>query len=134
MAEQTAQPLQGLVPYISPSDAVAAAEFYKTAFAATDVVPMLADDGKRYMHCSMTINGSVLYMSDSFPEFGAPFVTPQGFNLHLQVDDPDFWWKRAVDAGCTITMPLEKQFWGDIYGQLKDPYGITWAIGSTPEA
>ena len=29
--------LQGLVPYISPSDAVAAAEFYKTAFAATDV-------------------------------------------------------------------------------------------------
>jgi PhnB protein len=122
---------QGLIPYINPSDAAAAAEFYKKAFAATDVTPMLADDGKRYMHCSMTINGSVLYMSDSFPEFGAPFVQPQGFNLHLQVDDPDFWWQRAVDAGCTITMPLEKQFWGDIYGQLKDPYGITWAIGSS---
>jgi PhnB protein len=85
------------------------------------------------MHCSMKINGSDLMMSDSFPEYGAPFVPPQGFNLHLQVDKPDFWWKRAVDAGCTVTMPLEKQFWGDIYGQLKDPYGITWAIGSTPE-
>ena len=122
---------QGLVPYISPSDAVAAAEFYKTAFAATDVTPMLADDGKRYMHCSMKINGSYLYMSDSFPEYGVPFVNPQGFNLHLQVDDEQFWWDRAVGAGCTVTMPLEKQFWGDIYGQLKDPYGITWAIGSS---
>lgn len=127
-------PLQGLVPYISPSDAVAAAEFYKTAFAATDVVPMLADDGKRFMHCSMTINGSQLYMSDSFPEYGVPFVPPQGFNLNLNVDDAHFWWDRAVAAGCTVTMPLEKQFWGDIYGQLKDPYGITWAIGSTPKA
>lgn len=124
---------QGLTPYINPSDAVAAAEFYKKAFGATDVTPMLAEDGKRYMHCSMRINGSWLMMSDSFPEYGAPFVPPQGFNLHLEVDDADFWWKRAVDAGCTVTMPLEKQFWGDIYGQLKDPYGITWAIGMTPK-
>jgi PhnB protein len=134
MAEQTAPMLQGLVPYINPSDAAAAAEFYKTAFAATDVEPRLADDGKRYMHCSMTINGSTLYMSDSFPEYGVPFVPPQGFNLNLNVDDAQFWWDRAVGAGCTVTMPLEKQFWGDIYGQLKDPFGITWAIGSTPKA
>jgi PhnB protein len=121
---------QGLVPYINPSDAVAAAEFYKAAFGATNVTPMLADDGRRYMHCSMTINDSLLYMSDSFEEYGAPFVPPQGFNLHLAVADPDVWWQRAVDAGCMVIMPLEKQFWGDIYGQLKDPYGITWAIGS----
>ena len=126
-------PNQGLVAYINPSDARAAAEFYKRAFGATEAMPpMLADDGKRYMHCSMIINGGLLYMSDSFPEYGAPFVTPQGFNLHLQVEDADVWWKRAVDAGCTVAMPLEKQFWGDYYGQLKDPYGITWAIGSTP--
>ena len=125
--------LQGLVPYINPSDAPAAAEFYKKAFGATEVTPMMADDGKRYMHCSMKINGCLLYMSDSFPEYGVPFVPPQGFNLNLNVDDADFWWKRATDAGCTVTMPLEKQFWGDIYGQLKDPYGITWAIGMTPK-
>ncbi len=127
MAEDMSQ--RGLIPYISPSDAPAAANFYKTAFAASDITPMMADDGKRYMHCALRINGSWLFMSDSFPEYGAPFVTPQGFNLHLQVDNAQAWWDRAVGAGCTVTMPLEKQFWGDIYGQLKDPYGITWAIG-----
>jgi PhnB protein len=127
--------LPGLVPYVSPSDAPAAAEFYKKAFLATDVTPMMADDGKRYMHCSFVVNGGLVYMSDSFPEYGAPWVQPQGFNLHLNVDDAQQWWDRAVAAGCEVTMPLEKQFWGDIYGQLKDPYGITWAIGqATPES
>jgi uncharacterized glyoxalase superfamily protein PhnB len=122
---------QGVVPYIAPSDAPAAAEFYKQAFLATDVKPMMADDGKRYMHCQFTVNGSIVYMSDSFPEYGAPWVRPQGFNLHLNVDNAQQWWDRAVAAGCTVSMPLEKQFWGDIYGQLKDPYGITWAIGQS---
>jgi uncharacterized glyoxalase superfamily protein PhnB len=126
-----AEPLnQGLVAYINPSDARAAAEFYKQTFGAIEIMPpMLADDGKRYMHCSLQINGSLLYLSDSFPEYGQPWVQPQGFNLHLQVDDAQSWWDRAVAAGCTVTMPLDKQFWGDIYGQLIDPFGISWAIG-----
>lgn len=124
----------GLVPYISPSDAVAAAEFYRQAFGASEIEPRLADDGKRYIHCSFVVNGGTVYMSDSFPEYGAPFVPPQGFNLNLNVDDAQKWWDRAIAAGCTVVMPLEKQFWGDIYGQLKDPYGITWAIAQATEA
>jgi uncharacterized glyoxalase superfamily protein PhnB len=85
------------------------------------------------MHCSLTINGSVVYMSDSFPEYGMPWVPSAGYNLHLNVDNAQQWWDRAVAAGCQVSMPLEKQFWGDIYGQLKDPYGITWAIGQATE-
>ena len=134
MAEDTAPPMsQGLTPYINPSDAAAAAEFYKQAFGATDVTPVLAGDGKRLMHCSLRINGNWLFMSDSFPEHGHPFVEPRGFNLHLQVDDANLWWNRAIEAGCVILMPLKQEFWGDYYGQLKDPYGITWAIGATPK-
>lgn len=125
-------PNQGLVPYINPSDAPAALAFYKEAFGATEAMPpMMADDGKRFMHASLIINGTLVYMSDSFPEYGVPWVQPAGFNLHLQVDDAQKWWDRAAAAGCAVTMPLEKQFWGDIYGQLKDPYGITWAIGQS---
>jgi hypothetical protein len=47
---------------------------------------------------------------------------PQAFTLHLQVDHVDSWRRRAVDAGCTVNMPLEVQFWGDKYGQLRDPF------------
>jgi uncharacterized glyoxalase superfamily protein PhnB len=86
------------------------------------------------MHGHVQINGAPLFLCDFFPEYGQPKVAAQAFNLHLQVEDGDFWWKRAVDAGCTITMPIEVQFWGDYYGQLKDPYGISWAIGQTKTA
>ena len=55
-----------------------------------------------------------------------------GYVLHLQVDDPKAWWQRAVDAGCTVTMPLDVQFWGDRYGQVKDPFDIVWSIGGKP--
>ena len=40
--------------------------------------------------------------------------------------------ERAVAAGCTVTMPVALQFWGDRYGSVKDPYGVHWGIGSTP--
>jgi hypothetical protein len=55
--------------------------------------------------------------------------TPAGYTLHLQVDDIEAWWKRAVDAGCVVTMPVEKMFWGDLYGHLRDPFGIGWSLG-----
>lgn len=54
--------------------------------------------------------------------------------MHLQVDDADLWWNRAVEAGATVVLPLETQFWGDRYGQVKDPFGFTWSIGQSKKA
>ena len=34
----------------------------------------------------------------------------------------------ALAAGCTVVMPFERQFWGDRWGMLRDPFGIDWAI------
>jgi PhnB protein len=48
--------------------------------------------------------------------------------MSLVVADGDHWFNRAVEAGCTVTMPLERAFWGDRYGRLLDPFGIAWAI------
>ncbi len=61
-------------------------------------------------------------------EHGYPSQTPQGFNLMLPVDDIDAWWQRAVDAGATVVMPVATMFWGDRYGQLRDPFGVLWAM------
>ena len=58
--------------------------------------------------------------------------------LNLYVPNADAAWGRAVKAGCTVTMPLAVQFWGDRYGQVRDPFGFVWAISThiedpTPE-
>ena len=57
-----------------------------------------------------------------------------GFTIHLQVDDPDAWWDRAVAAGCEIRVKLENQFWGDRYGSLRDPFDVDWSIGGPAKA
>ena len=88
----------------------------------------------RIIHGHVEINGAPLFLSDFYPEHGFPVVTPQGYNLHLQVTDAQMWFDRAVAAGCTVVMPLKVEFWGDTYGQLRDPYGVTWAIGQSKQS
>jgi PhnB protein len=90
---------------------------------------MLSQDGKRLMHCHLEINGGALMLADNFPEMGGAAVQRSASDtMQLVVNDGEMWWKRAVAAGCKETMPFNVAPWGDRYGQLKDPFGVTWAI------
>ena len=37
---------------------------------------------------------------------------------------------RAQREGATVVMPLMHAFWGDRYGQLKDPFGHIWQVAT----
>lgn len=124
----------GVVPYINVENAAEASLFYQKAFGAEELFRLPFQDGKRLMHCHLRINGGSLMMSDCFPEMGYELQKSHSFTMHLQVDDADAWWQRAVDAGVEVTVPLELQFWGDRYGRVRDPYGIQWSIASKPKA
>lgn len=120
----------GVVPHLTLSDAGAAADFYARAFGAQEMARLPAQDGKRLMHCHLRINGSSIMFNDAFAECGQGLAAPQAFVLHLQVDDVEAWWKRAVDAGAEVVMPLQDMFWGDRYGQVRDPFGVTWSLAA----
>jgi PhnB protein len=107
--------------------AAEAADFYARAFAARDLGRLPGEDSSQLMHCQIEINGGALMMTDMrAPD--EPVREPQGIHLQLVVEDGDLWWNRAVEAGCTVTMPFEKMFWGDRWGLLTDPFGILWAV------
>ena len=118
----------GAVAYVMVDGALKAVEFYKKAFAAELAIAYQPDDKGRTMHAHLYINGSSVMLSDPYPEHGAPLVAPAAFSIMLPVADVDAWYDRAVAAGCTALMPPADMFWGDRYGQLKDPFGVTWAI------
>ena len=81
-----------------------------------------------------TTTGATLHKErDLVLDGGHPWKEPQGFNLHLQVVDVDKWWDRAIKAGAEARMPVQLMFWGDRYGQLRDPFGIVWGIAATPK-
>jgi len=118
----------GVIPYLNVDGVSKASEFYQKAFAAKELARMPAQDGKRVMHCHLEVNGGSLMMSDPFPEHGFPYQPSPSMTMTLVVKEGDLWWNRAVDAGCKVTMPFERAFWGDRYGRLLDPFGVNWAV------
>ena len=130
--DPTRGPTTGVTPYLSVVGAKAAVDFYKRAFGAEEVFRNTADDGERLLHSRLLINGGWVMLSDYFPEMrgGAPAPIPAATTLHLEVDDADAWWSRALEAGATVVFPIADQFWGDRYGQFLDPFGHTWSVAS----
>jgi PhnB protein len=120
----------GAVPYLTVDGAIKAAEFYKKAFGAEVAALHPADEKGRTMHVHLYINGSSVMLSDAYPEHGHPLTAPASFNITLQVDNADRWYERAVKAGCVAIMPPSDMFWGDRYGQFKDPFGVLWAVNA----
>lgn len=127
-APAMAAPKCGLVAYLQIDGAIAAARFYEKAFGAEIAAMHPPDEQGRTMHVHLYINGASLMLADFYPDHGQPKVPHQGFSLALMVTDIEKRFQRAVDAGCTATLPVQKMFWGDLYGQLKDPYGVDWAL------
>ena len=125
-------PSGGVTPHITIRDrkAAEAIEFYKKAFGAEEQMRHPTDDG-RLMHAHLKINGGSLMLHDDFPEhMGGPAQPSASLVLHLDVPDADAAWKRALDAGAEVRFELADQFWGDRYGQVKDPFGFIWSIGA----
>jgi PhnB protein len=126
--------LPALLPYLTVSDGAGAIAFYKKAFGAVEQEMHLAPESTKIMNACLSINGGVFMLSDDFSEeFGGPSSTPEALGgspvtVHLQLDDVDGAWATAVEAGAIVTMPLADQFWGDRYGQLKDPFGHKWSM------
>jgi len=127
-------------PYIVVSNGAAAIDFYKSAFGAVELVRHLAPGTDKLMHAHLVVRGGHLMLCDDFSSIGhGKSETPEALGgspvtFHLQVDNADAAWEQAVAAGAQVTMPLANQFWGDRYGQLRDPFGHKWSIGQTKSA
>ena len=51
----------------------------------------------------------------------------------MQVDDAQKAWKQAITAGASALVNMERQFWGEYYGRLKDPFGHEWTFAQMIE-
>src|SRR5438876_189065 len=121
-----------ITPHIVVQDAAKAIEFYTKAFGAQERARHMTPDNKAVMHSQLKIGNSMLMVGNEFPPMCLSPKTRGGTSvtLHLYVDNADAAFERAVKAGCTVKMPLADQFWGDRYGQVEDPFGHQWSIGT----
>jgi PhnB protein len=123
-----------LIPHFTCSNAAAAIEFYKAAFGAEEMARHAAPNSNKIMHATLKINGGLVMLNDDFSgQMNCKCETTEAlggnpFILHLEVDNADAWWAKALAAGAEVVFPLADQFWGSRYGTLKDPFGIKWSV------
>eukprot|EP00750_Incisomonas_marina_P021278 INCI4258.1.p1 GENE.INCI4258.1~~INCI4258.1.p1 ORF type:complete len:193 (+),score=37.68 INCI4258.1:70-648(+) len=127
--EVTHAKMVGLVtPHLTVENCEAALNFWVKALGAKIIEKRLTKDQK-IIHAAFKIGKTVLYACDNLWGSKGPAGyggSPCMFNFH--VDDVDAAVKRAVEAGATVTMPVDDMFWGDRYGVVKDPSGYSWSF------
>lgn len=129
--------LHTLTPHLVVKGAAQAIEFYKKAFGAIEKSRFPTPNGL-IMHASIKIGDSNFFLADEMPGMEDGSVSPTQLGkttvvLNLYVEDCDKLYKQAVAAGAKPTLPLSDQFWGDRYGQVKDPFGHVWSIATHKE-
>lgn len=126
-----------LNPYLTfNGNAREAMEFYHSVFGGDlqimtfgefgSAAPAVAD---KVMHARLTTDrGYTVMASDTAP--GMAYNPGNTVTCSLSGDlgeGLEQAWEKLSDGG-TITMPLEKQMWGDLYGSCVDKFGIPWMV------
>ena len=130
-------------PYLNfPGNTEEVFKFYKSVFGGEflsvqrfkdtpDSDKMPADVGNMIMHISLPIGkGNVLMATDAPASMGFNLV--QGNNMYICIS-PDSEEEatnlyNGLSAGGTISMALQKMFWGALYGDFTDKFGVKWMV------
>ncbi len=130
-------------PYLTfNGDCAQAFEFYKSVFGGAFTYigqfkdmpgenPMPAHIGELIMHVSLPISKETnLFGSDANELFGQKADAGTNFSVSINAESEDEAKKlfTGLSAGGTVTMPLEKTFWGALFGMFTDKFGIHWMV------
>ncbi|MEV0948649.1 VOC family protein [Rhodococcus sp. NPDC049939] len=126
-----------LNPYISfAGNARQAMEFYQGVFGGNLSVTTFGEFGVPDAESADKIMHAMLESENGFTLMGAdtpPAVEHNpGTNISVSLsgDDADElrgYWVELSRYG-TVTVPLEKQMWGDDFGACIDQFGISWMV------
>jgi PhnB protein len=133
-----------LNPYISfADDARQALEFYRGVFGGEMTLSTFGEggmggggpDADKIMHGQLeTPAGYTLMVSDT--PTGMDRTVGTHISISLSGDDAEElrgYFAKLSDGG-SVTMPLEKQVWGDEFGMCVDPFGVAWMVNISQPA
>ena len=129
-----------LNPYISfENGARQAMEFYRDVFGGDLTINTFGEfgqpdspDADKVMHSQLETGTGFTLMASDTPA-GMQRNSGDTITISLSGDDADAlrgYWNKLSDGG-TVTMPLEKQMWGDEFGMCVDRFGIPWMVNIT---
>jgi PhnB protein len=125
MTKAIPEGLHTVTPALTIDGASDAIAFYAKAFGAEETMRAPDPSGTKIWHAMIRIGDSTIFVNDTFPEMGA---TANRTKLWIYSGDVDALFKRAVEAGAEVKMPLADMFWGDRIASVADRWGNTWFL------
>jgi len=110
----------------------AAVSFYQKAFGFSKRRVMNGPDGKP-VHAELTLRGTTLMLGPESEQMGkrsAKNVGASPATLYIYVENVDKVVEKAAKLGATPRGPVMDMFWGDRCGNVIDPDGYTWMVGT----
>ncbi len=94
-----------------------------------DADKMPANELEKIMHVALPIGSNIL-MGTDVPQTMEQVTSGTNFSISLDAASDEEANKlfNGLSAGGKINMPLEKMFWGALFGMLTDKYGIQWMV------
>jgi len=114
------------------ADIKAAVSFYQKAFGFAKRGIMSGPDGKP-MHAELTLRNTTLMLGPENPQRGARSAKTLGASpvtLYLTTENVDKLVAQATKLGATLQGSVMDMFWGDRVGNLVDPNGYSWMVGT----
>ena len=132
-----------LNPYINFADtARQALEFYRGVFGGELTLSTFGEagmgngpDADKIMHGQLETPAGYTLMASDAPA-GMEHSAGSALSISLSGDDADAlrgYFAGLADGG-RVTMPLEKQMWGDEFGMCVDPFGVAWLVNISQPA
>ena len=126
-----------LNPYLNfNGNARQALEFYTSVFGGNLNLSTFAEFGMaeapvadKIMHGQLETDAGYTLMAADTPP-GMEFNGMHRFGVSLSGDDADVlrgYFDKLADGG-TVTMPMQKQAWGDEFGMVTDKFGVPWLV------
>src|SRR5580704_15636332 len=117
---------------LTVTDVKAAVSFYQKAFGFAKRGIMNGPDGKP-IHAELTLRNMTLMLGPENPQRGARSAKTLGASpvtLYLTTENVDKLVAQATKLGATLQGPVMDMFWGDRVGNLVDPNGYSWMVGT----
>ena len=92
--------------------------------------------GNKIMHISLAISTDLVIMgSDTGGDWAPDFQAGNNFSISISADSREEADRLfgGLSEGGTVTMPMDKTFWGDYFGMCTDKFGINWMISFPTE-
>lgn len=87
------------------------------------------EQGNKIMHVSLPINGEIHLMgSDTMEKNETPVCSNISISINAASEEEAHTLFHGLSKGGKVTMPLQKTFWGALFGMFTDTFGTNWMV------